>query len=144
MELNSNNFRGFFVFVYLLLALCGEVLLWIKTCCQYLPLFGSKFLSVMYTNNLFCLLDFFCGKDIGVGVLFLLRVEDDADEAAAGDGVKNIGLRGGVLLYFSSTQEKNVYHGALLFFAQYTRYFFQRNTSSEINYNRSFRGQPSG
>ena len=37
-----------------------------------------------------------------------------------------------------------VYHGAALFKKKCTRYFFQRDTSSESNCNRSFRGQPSG
>ena len=33
---------------------------------------------------------------------------------------------------------------AALYFRKCTRYFFQRDTSSESNCNRSFRGQPSG
>ena len=37
-----------------------------------------------------------------------------------------------------------VYHESSALFKKCTRYFFQRDTSSESNCNRSFRGHPSG
>ena len=47
------------------------------------------------------------------------------------------------LNFTNSNYFNTVYHVQLLFFTRCTRYFFQRDTSSESNCNRSFWGQPS-